>query len=202
MNTLNIIISLFNFALLLFFLILWLGKWTKVETSRKKIKRKTNRILEKALDRHDEIISDATQISKNLQVKADKSFNITVEKINKQNEAFYKKATGEFENAVASYVKSLEVKGDAELKTYSDKIYQEIVDKSSTLQDQIDQVTKSFSKELEEFKQSEKQRIQTQLTSRIDEIVKSLIPANISIEDHDKLVESTMEKADKEGLFR
>lgn len=205
MNALNTIISLFNFALLIFFLFYWLSSYkkeSKVISDRKKLRRKVNKILDKAFEKHDKIVTDAKKVSKVLQSKADKSFESTVEKINRENEAFYKKATTDFESALIAYVNSLQAKGDTEFKNYGEKIQKEMAEKNSLLQQQISQITKSFSQELEQFKQSEKQRVQAQLSQRIDSIVKSLIPANISIEDHDKLVEDSIAKADREGLFR
>lgn len=205
MNTVNIIISLFNFALLLFFLYNWLNlynKDAKVVSDRVKLRKKVNKILDKAFEKHDRIVTDAKKVSQSIQAKADQSFDSTIKKINQENEVFYKKATLDFENALLEYVKSLQVKGDVEFKNYGEKIQKEMAAKNTLLQEQISQITQNFSQELDQFKQSEKQRIREQLSQRIDSIVKSLIPANISIEDHDKLVEDSIAKADKEGLFR
>ena len=72
MDTLNIILSLFNFALLILFLIYWLVVQNKVfnkDKDIKKVRNKVDKILEKAYEKHDEIIANAKKVSKNYKNK-------------------------------------------------------------------------------------------------------------------------------------
>ena len=72
----------------------------------------------------------------------------------------------------------------------------------STVQEQINNIIKSFTSELEDFKLSEKERVKGNISERIENIIRELLPANITVEDHETLVEQAIIKAEKEGLFK
>lgn len=205
MDTLNIILSLFNFAILILFLIYWLTLQKSSEDrfkEKEKIRLKVDKILEKAHEKGDVIIGNAKKISSDLQKSADKSFKTTVEKINKENEKYYKTTTETLEKNIQNFSTKLQNESAKELKNYGDKIRSDINLKTSTLESQINSITDSFAKDLESFKESEKERVKSNIQQRLDYIVKELIPENISVTDHERLVEDAIIKADKEGLFK
>ena len=205
MDTLNIILSLFNFVILVMFLAYWLvlqSRENNKSNNLKKVRSKVDKILEKAYEKSDQIVTDAKKVSKKLQEQTDDNFKKTVSQISSENEKYYKKATSELEISIRRFVDKLEKKEDTKLVEYGEKINQQMAKNVGAIQDQINNIAESFTKDLEAFKLSEKERVKSNISERIEDIIKELLPVNITIEDHETLVEQAINKAEKEGLFK
>ena len=155
---------------------------------------KERKILDDAADEADKIITDANYVSTSSKDSLDKALQKMVTEIEKESDD-----TGR--SIMNSYQSSLKEVTASSLKNF-DKISKEL---ESDLQKQIkafnDTQMSSMKKELEDYKASQLKHTEQMITAIVQQVSQEVLNKSISIDDHQKLIMESFEKAKKDGLF-
>ena len=155
---------------------------------------KERKILEDATTKADEIILDAERISHD-------SKKILEQSLEKMVMNMHKDATDTATSFIKDYEESLK-----KLATESIKDFQ-IVDKVSkeALQQQLTAFNETqlsaLQKELDEYKQTRFKEAELLVTKVVHKVSQDILKSSISLDDHQKLLTDSLEKAKKEGMF-
>lgn len=155
---------------------------------------KERKILDDAAAEADKIISDTNFITKSSTDTLNKA-------LEKMVHTFENESNDAGKTIMASYQSSLKEVTDASLKNF-DTISKEL---ESDLQKQIKAFNEAqlanMEKTIEEYKKNQLQQTQEQVTKIVARVSEEVLNKSISMEDHQKLVIASFEKAKKEGLF-
>lgn len=155
---------------------------------------KEKKILDDATTKADQIILDAERISQD-------SKKIVEQSLEKMVMNMHKEATDTAQNFIKDYEASLK-----KLATESIKDFQ-IVDKESkeALQQQLKTFNESqltlLQKELEEYKEIRIKEAEQLVKKIVHKVSQDVLKSSISLDDHQKLLVDSLEKAKKEGMF-
>ena len=155
---------------------------------------KEKKILENATTKADQIILDAQRISQDSQ-------KILEQALEKMVMNMHKEATDTAQNFIKDYELSLKKLAADSLKEF------QAVDKES--KDTLHQQLKAFNetqladlqKELEEYKQIRFTEAEKLIKRVVHKVSQDVLKSSISLDDHQKLLVESLEKAKREGMF-
>ncbi len=155
---------------------------------------KEKKILDDAIAKADQIILDAETMSTDAKKNLDQALEKMVTEIKKETVDI----TRDFTKDYALALKQL---SDASVKDFQD------TDKTlkGDLQNQLkafhDQQLATLQKELDEYKQVKFKQTEETITKVIRKVSEEMLGAAIPLEEHQKLLIQSLEKAEKEGMF-
>lgn len=155
---------------------------------------KERKILDDAAEEADKIITDANYVTTSSKETLDKA-------LQKMVADFEKESNESGRSIMQSYQASLKEVTDASLKNFGhiSKEFEE------DLQKQLKAFNESqlanMEKTLEEYKKNQFQKTQDMVGKIVHQVSEEVLNKSISIEDHQKLVLNSFEKAKKERLF-
>jgi restriction endonuclease len=155
---------------------------------------KERKIIDNATIKADDIIADAQRISQNSQ-------KILEQALEKMVMNMHTEATDTAQNFIKNYENSLKMLADESIKDFK------TVDKESkeALQQQLKIFNESqlttIQKELEEYKQTRMKDAEKLIIKVVQKVSQDVLKSAISMDDHQKLLVDSLEKAKKEGLF-
>lgn len=204
-NFLTITASFFIIIFVIYYIIRLQAKEKELEERINKNDVQYHKIVDDALSKERKIIGDATEA-------ADKIIHDTkfVSSTSKE----------ELDNALKKLVTDIEKESDQEgegiknayqtsLKTITDSSLQNFNRISKELEDDLQKQIKAFNeaqlgsmkKELDDYKQAQLKLTQETVTRIVQQVSQEVLNKSISVDDHQKLVIESFEKAKKQGLF-
>lgn len=214
-------------AVALIVIVFYLSKVTKDLHSNLNLKdeafQKHADLLETAKTKAVKIIDDANNRALDIINKVTLSTDISSEnfkqnlsRISGQQIKEFEKATSEFTDIYSKILSDLKIKNveafqniskDIEINTVSEiKDFKESMQKLTTLsQKEVEtKISADYSnakKEIEDYKKEELQKIDSGIYGLLERISKLVLGKALSLSDHQDLIQKSLEKAKKEGMF-
>ncbi len=183
----------------------FVGKVDHVRKETETIHEKSEHLIEHARQTAQRILEDAMNKSSKL-IRESDSFQQQIEQESRTafldaSYEYSKKFEKELQDMIVNYKKLFE---DAERMTIdtSNKVLEE--QKALTtqaLRQYTEDLMKTASVEIAQFKESEKGRIAERAGAAVAAIVKSIIGSSFSAQDHEALIKKSLDQAKEEGLF-
>lgn len=141
------------------------------------------------------IIKDSKFISESLKKEIDGNFDALLDSLKADSDNFYKQVEQEYLKSSQKFATEMEQKAEAEIEDFSKRVTFSADEARKDFEKKyLDEYTKAM-QELEAYKINKKSEFEKEMIQKIEEVTKMLIPLNVSIEDHQKLVEEAIERA-------
>jgi vacuolar-type H+-ATPase subunit H len=181
------------------------GKEKWLDEERKKTDSNYHHVVDEALAKERKILDDATREATQiitqteyLTTESQTSVNEALQKMEEQIEKDAGSASHEFTKTYSSSLQKLATSSLNEFQTIT-----------RTMEADLQKQTKDFSakmlptleKELEEYKKIRLQQAERTITHVIQEVSQEILNKSLSLDDHQRLLVESLEKAKKEGVF-
>jgi F0F1-type ATP synthase membrane subunit b/b' len=181
------------------------AKEKELDAKRHKIDMEYHKIVDNALSKERKILDDATteadKIISDTNYVATSSKDTLDKALHKMVEDFEKDSNNAGHDVMNSYQTNLKVVTDSSLKNF-EQISKEL---ETDLQKQLkafnDAQLANMEKTIEEYKKNQFEQTKDMVGKIVKQVSEEVLNKSISVEEHQKLVIDSFEKAKKDGLF-
>jgi hypothetical protein len=178
-------------------------KW--IDEERKKTDTNYHHVVDEALAKERKILDDATREATQIITKTE---YVTTESTTAVNEAL-QKMEEQVEKDAGSTSHEFTKTYSTSLQKLADQSLREMQNITRAMGEDLQNQTKEFSakmlptleKELEEYKKIRLQQAERTITHVIQEVTQQILNKSLSLDDHQKLLVESLERAKKEGVF-
>lgn len=177
----------------------------EVEKKEKKIDSEYHQVVDDALSKERKILDDAT--SEANQIISETEF---VSQASKDSiDAALDQMKKDIQNETATAAQTFRASYQHELKKLTDQSLNDFQNISKEMQESLHKQVSEFhntmlpalEKELEEYKQARIKQTETMIKGIILKVSQQVLNKTISVDDHQKLLVDSLEKAKREGMF-
>lgn len=196
---------------IIIFIFVWFYMWeirTKdksLEDERKKTDSNYHHVVDDALAKERKIIDDATKEATHIISQTEFLTDASKESVDQA----LKKMEGEIEKEAGSTSQTFSKTYSASLQKLASQSLTEFQNITRVMETDLqkqsqqfrDAMLPSLQKELEEYKTMRLQQTERTITHIIQEVSQEILNKAISLDDHERLLTESLEKAKKEGVF-
>lgn len=196
---------------LVLFLFVWYYIWElrakekAIEKERLKTDTNFHHVVDDALSKERKILDDATKEAskiisdtKFLANSSQQTVGQALEKMEGDIEKQAESASDEFSKTYSASLQKLASQSLANLHAITQTMEQEMEKQSKAYRDSL---LPRLEKDLEDYKKLRLQQADRAITHVIQEVAQQILNKSLSIEDHQRLLVESLEKAKKEGVF-
>ena len=198
---LNLIIA----CCIIFYFISFRLRAKELEEKEKKVDTNYHHIVDEALAKERKIIDDATTEAshiitqaQNVNVNSKQTIDQAIAKLINDAQTNTTTATQEFKNSYASSLQQMAHESLAGFQKITQELQQDL---QKQIQEFHNTLLPGMQKQLEEYKQSRMKQTEQTITRIVQEVSQDVLNKSISLEEHQKLMNESLEKAKKEGMF-
>jgi hypothetical protein len=181
------------------------GKEKQVDEIRKKTDENYHHVVDEALAKERKILDDATteaaQIITKTEFLTEESTTNLKDSLQKLESALEKDAGNTTHEFTKTYATSLQKLAAESLKEFQTITKNMEVDLQNQTKNYRDSMLPKLEKDLEEYKTMRMQQAERTITHVIQEVSQEILNKSLSIDDHERLLMESLEKAKKEGAF-
>jgi hypothetical protein len=181
-------------------------------------------LLEEAREKAVKIIDDANNQALDIVNKvtlstdtASEKFNESLARISSIQVNEFEKSTSNFTKAYSQILQELKTKNvevfqkvskdietdtEKEVKDFKDSMQKLTILSQNEVKRKIDADYQAFSKDIEDYKKTELQKINSGIYELLEKISKLVFGKALNLSEHENLIEKSLEKARKEGTFK
>jgi hypothetical protein len=181
-------------------------------------------LLEEAREKAVKIIDDANNQALDIVNKvtlstdtASEKFNESLARISSIQVNEFEKSTSNFTKAYSQILQELKTKNvevfqnvskaietdtEKEVKDFKDSMQKLTILSQNEVRRKIDADYQAFSKDIEDYKKTELQKINSGIYELLEKISKLVFGKALNLTEHENLIEKSLEKARKEGTFK
>ena len=160
-----------------------------------------NQILAEANAKALNILKNSEYLSKTLRKEIDENFDKLLESLVIESKDLYAQIETEYLNVTKKFTQDVEEKAEQEIESISQQLVSDTkVAEKAFEKKYADEYQKALD-DIERFKIEQKEQFRVEMQDKLEKIIKELIPQNISIEDHHKIVADALEKAYSDKVF-
>jgi F0F1-type ATP synthase membrane subunit b/b' len=201
----EIVTNLFLLVLLIFYFFYLRVKEKALNSKQNKIDSDYHKIIEDALSRERKILDDTTeeanQIISGAQYVSDvtkTALNEALAKMVSSLEQGTHQTSQEFVNYYLSNLKQMTHQSLVNFQGITHKLE---IDLEKQIQDYHNTILPNLNKEVETYKLARLKQVDQSIQRIVQKVSQEVLNKSISIEDHEKLILETLEKAKAEGVF-
>ena len=181
------------------------GKEKQVDEIRKKTDDNYHHVVDEALAKERKILDDATseasQIITKTEFLTEQSTTNLKDTLQQMENALEKDAGNTTHEFTKTYSTSLQKLAAESLKEFQTITKNMEIDLQNQTKNYRDSMLPKLQKELEEYKTMRMQQAERTITHVIQEVSQEILNKSLSIDDHERLLMESLEKAKKEGAF-
>lgn len=174
----------------------------KVAERIKEARKKSEEIIEKAVQEAEEITQSATNFTQKTKGFLEKDVDST----SKEYLHYYQEILNEVGKEAVERMDNVseDIKGDLKIKVedFTKSLYEKIVETHSVASKALQDTYKKAELEVEDYKNKRIQDIENSLLHLVERIVKKVLEREISLEEHEKLVIKSFEEAKRQKMFK
>lgn len=174
---------------------------------------RAEKIIERAIKKSEEIVEEMEQFKNEMQKELRPVFQQSAEKfiqtINDQSKQFSESCNELLPQIKEMYTsdvtKSLDyfkIELSKELAPIREIVDGKVQEAVVMLKSKIDEDWQTAHKEIEQYKEERKQRLATELESKLDELANVSFGKSLTVTQHQQLVMNALEKAKQDGIFK
>ena len=196
---------------LIIFIFVWFYIWEirakdkSLEEERKKTDSSYHHVVDDALAKERKILDDATheaaQIISKTEFLTDSSKQAVDQALQKMEGEMEKEAGTASQAFAKTYSASLQKLAAASLTEFQTITHTMEADLQKQTKEFRDSMLPNLQKELEEYKKMRLQQADRTITHIIQEVSQEILNKSLSLDDHQRLLTESLEKAKKEGVF-
>lgn len=193
------------------FLFVWYYLWElrakekSVEKERLKTDEKYHHVVDDAIAKEQKILDDATQKATQIIANTDfltsaskESVAKSLDKMEGEIEQEAKTASDEFTKTYAISLQKIATQSLTNLQSITKAMETELDKQSKEYKESL---LPRLEKELEEYKKMRLQQAERTINHVIQEVTQEILNKSLSLDDHQRLLLESLEKAKKEGAF-
>jgi hypothetical protein len=181
------------------------GKEKIIDEERKKTDENYHHVVDEALAKErkilDDATSEATKIISGTEFLTNESKTTLDQALQKMEEQIEKDAGGTTQTFTKTYSTTLQKLAAESLKEFQTITKNMEVDLQNQTKNYRDSMLPKLQKELDEYKTMRMQQAERTITHVIQEVSQEVLNKSLSLEDHERLLIESLEKAKKEGAF-
>lgn len=201
---LPILLISFNLIILILLLFYWSSlvlKDKRINDEKKKILDEAEEIVKRAHLDAEKIIADAKSSSTKLEQVAQQTFKDAVDDIKNETTNFYKNLEQKYSVSNEQFLDTLQSQSTTEIAQLGSTAESNLKKANKVLLNKVAQEFEKAKSEISQYKTTRTQEINSEIAAKVEELAKSMLPASITLESHEKLLKLALQKAKEDGIL-
>ncbi len=147
------------------------------------------------------ILKNSEYLSKELRKEIEDNFEALLKTLTVESKDLYKQIEQAYLQTAEKFTQDVEQKAEQEIENISQQLVAETKEAEEVFQKKYAEEYQRALDEIEKYKEDQKEAFKVEIEEKLNKIIKELIPQNITIENHNKIVTEALEKAYQDKVF-